>query len=309
MIALPDVDSLMAGGLGDWLESQRGAREATRAKIFKIAVASIVIGGAIALLAWATGGFGFAYFVGALVAMGGLAWTAYLRQQMVDTLKQRMNGELARALEIDYSVTCETGAEFDLAVEYSLLPDYDDRYLQDRWRGSVGGTEFLLYEAKLTETRGSGKNRRTVAVFQGIVLRFRFARDFLGTTLVRRDGFKFTLFGDDKNLGGQTLERIKMVDPRFEDAFDVYGSDQVEGRYLVHPAYCERLLELESSFAGEKLCALFHGGDLLVTIRTEDLFESATLDPAQDRELLGRTIEQFAAMTRMIATLNERERG
>lgn len=73
---------------------------------------------------------------------------------------------------------------------------------------------------------------------------------FLATTLVRRDGSKFTLFGDTKTYAGQKLERIKMVDPRFEDTVDIYGTDQVEARYLVHPAYCERLLDLEREFAG-----------------------------------------------------------
>ncbi len=136
-----------------------------------------------------------------------------------------------------------------------------------------------------------------------------FSRDFLGSTLVRRDGFKFTLFGDSKSYQGETLERIKMVDPRFEDAFDVYGSDPVEARYLVHPAYCERLLELERDFYGEQLVALFHKGDLLVTIRTDDLFESATLDSSKDHLRLGQTIDQFAAIARLIRTLNERPRS
>jgi hypothetical protein len=181
--------------------------------------------------------------------------------------------------------------------------------LEDQWQGKIGDTDFLLYDAKLTEEQGSGKSRRTVTVFEGIILRFRFARPFLSTTLVRRDGFKFTLFGDDKSFGGQVLDRVKMVDPRFEDAFDVYSSDPVESRYLVHPAYCERLLELERDFYGSKLAALFRHGDLIVTVNAENMFESATLDPAQDRELLGRTITQFGTMARLIELLNERPRG
>jgi hypothetical protein len=309
MIAMPDVDSLMAGGLGDWLESQRAVRAETKAKIRRTAILAGVIGTVLTVAALIAGLDQMA-MLAAVCAMGiGFARTAYLRQQVIDTLKTEMNGALANALDVDYQLKPEPGPEFDLALEYDVLPGYDDAYFQDRWQGNAGDTDFLLYEAKLTETRGSGKSRRTVTVFKGVILRFRFARAFLATTLVRRDGFKFSLFGDDKKLGGQVLERISMVDPRFEDAFDVYGSDPVEGRYLVHPAYCERLLELETSFAGEKLCALFHGGDLLVTIHTDDMFESATLDPAEDRALLGQTIEQFASITRLIQTLNERPRG
>lgn len=309
MINMPDVDTLMAGGLADWLEGKIAEREKAREKVRSTQIAGVIIGGAILVLVLLFGWqFEFGMF-GAMVVGGGFfAWASHIRQTMVNSLKQEMNGALARALGIDYWVSPAAGPEFEQACEYDLLPSYDDRYLQDRWQGAVAGTDVLLYEAKLTEERGSGKNRRTVTVFKGIVLQMHFARDFLGTTLVRRDGFKFTLFGDTKSYGGQKLERIKMVDPRFEDAFDVYGSDSVESRYLVHPAYCERLLELETSFAGEKLCALFHGGDLLVTIRTDDLFESATLDPADDRALLGQTIAQFASIAQLITALNERPR-
>ena len=309
MIDLPDVDTLMAGGLGDWLAGQQAVRAETRRKIWTIGLTAAVLGAIVAFAGYLLVSPPVALFLGGLVAMAGAGWATYLRQKMINSLKQEMNGTLARSLGIEYQVSPVSGPEFERAYEFDLLPTYDDSYFQDAWHGEVSGTDFLLYEAKLTETRGSGKNRTTVTVFQGMLLRMRFARDFIGTTLVRRDGFKFTLFGDAKTYAGQKLERIKMVDPRFEDAFDVYSSDQVEGRYLVHPAYCERLLELERDFFGEQLCALFHGGDLLVTIRTEDLFESATLDPAKDRQLLGQTIDQFAAITRLIQTLNERPRG
>lgn len=308
MIDVPEVETLMQGGLGDWLAGQQAARDATRVKIRNIAVGAVAIGAVLALTGYVAGGFDAAYFVGALVAMVGMGWAHHVRQKMIDTLKGEMNGALARSLGIQYQVAPVSGAEFDLAAEYDLLPSYDDCTLQDQWHGQIEGTDFLLYEAKLTETRGSGKNRRTVTVFRGILLRMHFARDFLGSTLVRRDGFKFTLFGDSKSYQGETLERIKMVDPRFEDAFDVYGSDAVEARYLVHPAYCERLLELERDFFGEQLVALFHKGDLLVTIQTEDMFESAALDSSKDQVRLGQTIDQFAAIARLIRTLNERPR-
>jgi hypothetical protein len=309
MINMPDVNTLMAAGLGDWLDQKAAERAKAREKVLWTSITGVILAAVFGLIGFLIGvPFQFLMFGIVIVGGGFFAWANHIRQTMVNSLKQEMNGTLARSLGIHFQVMPVSGPEFDLACEYDLLPSYDDSYFQDQWHGDVGGTDFLLYEAKLTETRGSGKNRRTVTVFRGIVLRFRFARDFIGTTLVRRDGFKFTLFGDTKSYGEQKLERIKMVDPRFEDAFDVYSNDQVEGRYLVHPAYCERLLELERDFFGEKLCALFHGGDLLVSIHTDDLFESATLDPAQDHELLSATIEQFASIARLIQTLNERPR-
>lgn len=308
MISLPDVDTLMAGGLQGRLDALAADRAKAKEKMYWTGGGGVVAGILVGFILLTFGAQQFAFFAGAIIIGGALAWANSIRQQMVNSLKQEMNGALAAALQIDYSVAAFSGQEFENACEYALLPDYDDKYLADQWHGQIEGTDFLLYEAKLTETRGSGKNRRTVTVFEGVLLRFQFARPFLATTLVRRDGFKFTLFGDSKSYGGQKLERIKMVDPRFEHAFDVYGTDQVEGRYLVHPAYCERLLELEQEFEGEKLAALFLGGDLIVTLQTGDMFESATLNPEQDRELLGQTIGQFGSIARLVKLLNERPR-
>jgi Protein of unknown function (DUF3137) len=309
MISLPDVDALMAGGLQARLDALSADRAKAKEKVYWTGGGGVAVGILVALILFLLGAQQFAYFAGFIIIGGALAWANSIRQKMVNSLKAEMNGALAKALQIDYSVVAFSGQEFEHACAFDILPSYDDCYLQDQWHGAIEGTDFLLYEAKLTETRGSGKNRRTVTVFEGVVLRFQFARPFLATTLVRRDGFKFTLFGDSKSYGGQTLERIKMVDPRFEDAFDVYGTDQVEGRYLVHPAYCERLIDLEKEFDGEKLAALFLGGDLIVALRTGDIFESATLNPAQDRELLGKTIAQFGSIARLVKLLNERPRN
>ena len=309
MIALPDVDTLMAAGLRARLDSMTAERAKAKEKVYWTGGGGIAVAILVAIILMILGARQFAYFAGAAIAGGALVWANSIRQKMINALKQEMNGALAATLDIDYSVEAFSGQEFEQACEYALLPNYDDRYLCDQWHGQIDGTDFLFYEAKLTETRGSGKNRRTVTVFEGVVLRFQFARAFRGTTLLKREGFKFTLFGDSKSYGGQKLERIKMVDPRFEDAFDIYGTDQVEGRYLVHPAYCERLLDLEKEFEGEKLAALFHGGDLIVTLRTGDIFESATLDPEKDRALLGQTIGQFASIVRLVKLLNERPRN
>lgn len=309
MIALPEVDRLMADGLQARLDALATDRAKAREKVLWTGGGGIAVAALVAIILLMLGWEQFAYFASFLIGGGAIAWAMRIRQQMIDVLKQEMNGALAHALQIDYSVSAFSGTEFERACLFDLLPGYDDSYLQDQWHGQIDGTDFLLYEAKLTETRGSGKNRRTVTVFEGIVLRLQFARAFLGTTLVRREGFKFTLFGDNKNYGGQKLERIKMVDPRFEDAFDVYGSDPVEARYLVHPAYCERLLELERQFEGEKLAALFVEGDVIVTVRTGDMFESATLNPAEDSGRLGKTVEQFASIVKLVTLLNERPRG
>lgn len=309
MIVAPDVNTLMENGLSDWLNSQADARAKAKEKFYWTGGGGIVVGLLVAVILLILGAQQFAMFAGIFIAGAFIAWAMHIRQQMINALKQGMNGAIAASLGIEYSVTAFSGNEFELAKQFRLVPGYDDAYFEDQWHGAINGTDFLMYEAKLTEERGSGKSRRTVTVFQGIVLRFQFARPFLGTTLIRREGFKFTLFGDDKSFDGVTLERLNMVDPRFEAEFDIYGNDPVEGRYLLHPAYCERLLALEQEMRGAKLSALFSQGDLIVTMHTDKMFESASLSAEEDRTGLARTITQFASITQLIQLLNERPRG
>lgn len=310
MITIPDVDTLLDGELGTWLAGQDQARKEAKSRSWKWWIAGVVIG---APLLFGFGSEGFlgqvTGFVGLVIMAIGGGKGAMIRQAVVNSLKAQMNATLAKTLGISYSPTAAFGDEFELAYRFDLLPGYTRKTCEDLWEGELAGTRFRLYEATLIERRGSGKDARDVTVFSGVILKIHFAREFHGVTLVERQRMRLALFGDTQTKDGIKLERIKMVDPRFEKAFDVYGSDQVEARYLVHPAYCERLMALEERFDGQKLKALFHRGDVVVTVESDNLFESGSLDSGRDRELLARTIEQFRAMADLIISVNERPRG
>lgn len=310
MITIPDVDSLMAGELGSWLAGQDDARKQAKSKAWKRWIAGLVLGAPLLVGFFWEGILGQVIgFAGLAIIIVGFTLGGMIRQQMVHSLKTEMNATLARTLGITYSSTASFGDEFDLAYRFDLLPGYTRKRCEDLWEGDLNGTRFRLYETTLVERRGSGKDARDVTVFSGVIIKIHFARDFHGVTLVERQRMRLALFGDSQTKNGVKLERVKMVDPRFEKAFDVYGSDQVEARYLVHPAYCERLIALEDRFEGKKLKALFHKGDVIVTVESDNLFESGSLDPARDRELLARTIEQFRSLADMITSLNARPRG
>jgi hypothetical protein len=150
-------------------------------------------------------------------------------------------------------------------------------------------------------------------VFEGSIMSLGFARMFQGITLVEGDGRRRAwLIGSEKDeceIGGVSLARADMVDPRFEDRFTIWTSDQTEARYLVHPEYVERLVAIEEAFSGQNIRALFHGGELLIVLETGNLFESGSLDASNDRALLETAIEQFGALADLAIALNERERA
>lgn len=312
MIEAPDVDALMAGGLSDWLAQQQGARDGAIATSRSRTIKSLVAAAVLSLLTLVmVGQVIWALFVGAGIAGAGQLWAYAARKPVINAIKHEMNSRIAAALDCTFSQRAAPGPEFELAKTFEALPSYDTSSFEDDWRGTIGAMPFSLYECELQEWRGSGKNRRLETVFDGVIIAIGFARQFLGTTLVERDGNHMTLFGlrDSFSAGGVKLELVKMVDPRFERDFTIWSTDQVEARYLVHPEYVERLIGIENGFSGKKIRALFHAGNLIIILETNDLFESGSLDASADKNNMATTIKQFTSLANLANALNERPRA
>lgn len=264
------------------------------------------------LFAMFTGIFEMAFMLALLIAGLGQGWAASVRKPVITAIKQQMNARIAAALDCDFLADDEPGPEFQLSLDHDLLPSHDRAEHEDFWRGAIGSLPFSLHEAHLREWQGSGKSRKLVTVFRGAIINIGFARRFHGVTLVERQGGHMTFFGlrNSIELGGVTLSLVKMADPRFEDDFSIWSSDAVEAHYLVHPAYVQRLIELERKFVGQKIRTLFHGGQLIIVIEADDdMFESGSLDADQDQMRMEETIGQFVTLSNLATELNERPRG
>lgn len=312
MIERPDAQALMAGPLGQWLSGQSEARDTAKAKSRKYTFYGMVAGASLGLFVLilfrdieAGLGVGFGCF-------GIGSYMAYqARKEVTDRIKGQINGEIARALQVEYAMAVADRSLFDRARAFDMFPGFDNEKFEDEWCDLARTPSLRLHEVKLTQEQGSGKSRRTVTVFRGPILSVGFNRRFIGTTLITREDRYRSFFGFQKDritINGVALDRVSMVDPRFEDTFTVWSDDGVEAHYLVHPEYAERLLAVESAYHGRNLRALFHGGELLIVIETDDQFESGSLESSDDARLLEATIAQFTALAELGQRLNERPR-
>jgi len=143
----------------------------------------------------------------------------------------------------------------------NLLPGYDRASAEDHVLGEVDGVPFELAEAFLEKKVRRDKRDDYDLVFRGLVARYAFPKRFAGRTIVRGDRGFLNALGD-AGAGG---ERVHLEDPRFEERFDVFSSDQVEARYLLTPAFMERLVRLADASDGP-MQAAFDGNDLLLVI-------------------------------------------
>ena len=142
VITIADVDTLLAGELGQWLQAQTSAREEAKRKAAKRMVGGLVLGAPFLLGFFWDGGWGQAVgFVGLAIIAIGFTMGGIIRQNMVSSLKREINSALARSLGVEYSPEAAFGDEFNLAYAYDLLPGYTRKTCEDCWQGEIN--EFM----------------------------------------------------------------------------------------------------------------------------------------------------------------------
>lgn len=211
------------------------------------------------------------------------ALSSYLYRRMVkdyvNEFKFRIMAPLIKAVDenLHYSAT-EYIPQY--LFSYSgLFKQQIDRFSgNDLVRGNVDGISlqfsYLHAEHESQNTKGQS---HWETVFQGLFIVADFNKHFKATTLVLPDRAQKS-FGD--LIGGwlQSQNRtygelIRMDDPEFEKYFVVYGSDQVEARYLLTPSMMKRILDLRHRCKKE-LYLSFKSEQIYIAIAyRKDLFE------------------------------------
>jgi hypothetical protein len=286
------------------LEAREGDRKATIAKATKQTIASglVVLAVAIAIIFFAgMGAIMFIIFGGVIATVGAssIAWLPLM--SMKSETKQLVVGSAAESFGFKYNTlhadvsgitdwksagswmkknaklssgfdgdTPPTPA-FDVLKQARLMPGYDDRKFEDLIEGDRAGTHFSLVECKLTQEQGSGKNKRTVTKFQGLLFHIQYPERFLGRTMIARRGWWKGVFGD------KSLQKVDLVAKELNDNFTIYSNDQVEARALLTPDRMERLIALERHFKGGKLRGIFEGDHLTLALEAKDQFEAGSI--------------------------------
>ena len=204
---------------------------------------------------------------------------------------------IAQAMDASFAMSGFAPPALERLKALRLLPSYARSTFEDLFHGAYKDAAYDLYEGHLEQRTTDSKGRTHYnTVFRGQLIRMAFPRKFLGVTIIRRDASVFNVFG-----GGEGLKKVGLEDPVFEKAFEVWGTDQVEARYLLHPVLMQRLLDLETSFKGKSLRCAFEGGDFLVAIEGGNLFEPGDLfksfnDPSRAR----RIVDEIANVVRVM---------
>ncbi|WP_395648016.1 DUF3137 domain-containing protein [Terricaulis sp.] len=276
-------------------EDERIAAVASYKQRLMIGIPAVL---AVAAVAWFwSREFWFAFF--AIVFLGVIAFAiAYAPLAAVGKkVKQAYCAAIAEAMGASFTMGGFSPPALERMKHLRLLPGYSRSSFEDLFSGSYRECPFDLYEAHLEQRHTDSKGRtRYSTVFRGQLVRMHFPRKFLGITVVRRDAGVFNVFG-----GGLGLKRVGLEDPLFEKAFEVWGNDQVEARYILHPVLMQRLLDLETRLKGKRLRCAFEDGELLVAVEGGNLFEPGDLfKPLVDQTRARRIVDEIASVVRVM---------
>ncbi|MEZ6023619.1 MAG: DUF3137 domain-containing protein [Hyphomonadaceae bacterium] len=245
-----------------------------------------------------------AFVSGVLTFMAGVlgyAFAYWPLGKVAKKLKQEYCSAIADAMGAGFQMKGFQPPALERMLELKLLPSFSRSSFEDLFTGSHKGASFQLYEGHLEQRRTDSKGRTHYStVFRGQIIRMHFPREFLGCTIVRRDMGIFNVFGGGKN-GGRKLERVRLVSSEFEKAFEVWGADQVEARYLLHPVMMERLIGLERGLKGKRIRCAFEDGDLLVAVEGGNLFEPGNMfKPLVDPTRARRIVDEIAGVVKVM---------
>lgn len=180
--------------------------------------------------------------------------------------------------------------------------------------GEIGKTNFTFAEI-LAEDMQEVKNemidsKQYTDLFRGVFFVADFNKDTDWNTLVYPDGYKYfskLLFMEEE----EKYVRIKLEDVEFERYFEVYGTDQVESRYVLSQALMARIVDfkkrakknIQFSFKNSKVYFGIHypkGKDLFTPPLFRSVYEVKALENyILDIQLMLDIIEELNLNSRL----------
>lgn len=193
-------------------------------------------------------------------------------------------------------------------------------YSRDRFRaedlisGTYNGVKFNLSEAisiprdaklKLGDSPGlnlisliffAWSTMKDMQAFSGSVLVCEFYKKFSGQTIVASRTLNTKFIG----------EKEQMDDTLFNDEFRVFTDDKVGARYLLTPAFMERLRELKIKFAGEMgVSAAFMDDKFYLFLNgAKNKFETTLFSPPPSLEDAAQIKKEISELLSIIDELN-----
>jgi hypothetical protein len=165
----------------------------------------------------------------------------------VDQFKTVVISNLVSLIDPSLRYAPDACVSRDRYNQSGLFPRHWDIYRgDDHVSGTIGRTPVEFSELHtLCDVSGEDQRKKYRTVFRGLFFVCEFNKTFSGRTYVLPDKLECALGGIGAALqtGKQDFgQLVKLEDPEFERRFAVYGSDQIEARYILSTSLMARLV-------------------------------------------------------------------
>ncbi len=214
----------------------------------------------------------FVYFV-----VGAIIYKLLIKDYTAD-FKQNIIKPLIYAIEstLRYESTSHVSSHL---FNRSDLFSHPDRITgNDFVKGKLEDINIEFSDIHAEKRHKDSKGRESWStIFQGLFIVAEFNKNFDGKTIILPDTAQST-FGNliggwlqSKNITRDEL--IKMDDVEFEKEFVVYGSDQIEARYILSPALMKKILTLQERSKHPIYISFIRNHIHIAIYYNKDLFE------------------------------------
>jgi hypothetical protein len=245
-------------------------------------------------------------FVAAIIIFGIIA--RVISGDYVAKFKSNIIGRIVKFIDPSLDYIPKGRIEKDIFMDSDIFKTKPNRYKGDDYvRGTIGKTPIEFSEIDAEYESGSGKDKHTVTVFKGIFFVGDFNKHFTCKTVVLPDTTE-SLFGSfGKIFQAWNLSRdqlIKLEDPEFEKLFVVYGTDQIQARYILSTSLMARITDFKKK-TGQKIFLSFIDSKVYVAISyTKKLFEPKVFSTLMNFELIREYFEDLQLATGIVDDLN-----
>ena len=285
------ADELKGIDLSD-LDELEKERLAMGKKAFKMIVygflGAIVTGGILASLH--LGNLFFFLLIGGVFYLGKTI--SELKKELTLNFKEKVVGVIVKSYGLNFNAY--SGLKLD--DFFKIYDVYVNRHnAEDMIYGQIDNTQFKLcdfYAAK--EVKGE-KNTTTTVKFQGILLKAEFKKELNATIYVCDKKRTSDLRSDG--------EQATMDNPKFNELFKTYTTDQIAARYALTPKLMENLSRLRTKF-NAPLSAVFLKNEIYIAIDLrKDSFEPDLKKPINSNESVQNYISSISDFSQIMHDL------
>ena len=195
-------------------------------------------------------------------------------------------------------------------IKSKIFTQYPDKYYGDDYvSGVIDKTEIMFSEvhAKYKYSSSDDDKDEYAPLFDGLFCVADFHKNFNGKYFVLPDFAerKFGKIGQMfQKIGSSHGKLIQLENPEFEKIFAVYGSDQVEARYILSSSMMQRLVDFQKKCNKTPSLSFVDSSVFVAIPYKKALFETKLISSVANQEKITSYFEDLQLVIGIVEDLN-----